>query len=176
MTETTNADEAEQSLLGAILLSNGRALEDITLTPDDFASPRNAAAYTLMRELWSTGQAVDLVTAGNALTTAPAETRRLVEPVYLARALHDTPTAALAGQYEQIIREHGIRRRLITAAGTITQAVTDTPDINQLIEIARKAIDDAGNVNTSEIQSMADTVADTIRELDEEPRYTPTGV
>lgn len=174
MTETTNADEAEQSLLGAILLSNGRALEDITLTPDDFASPRNAAAYTLMRELWSTGQAVDLVTTGNALTTAPAETRRLVEPVYLARALHATPTAALAGQYEQIIREHGIRRRLITAAGTITQAVTDTPDINQLIEIARKAIDDAGNVNTSEIQSMADTVADTIRELDEEPRYTPT--
>ena len=174
MTDHTNADEAEQSLLGAILLSNGRALEDITLVPDDFASPRNAAAYELMRELWSTGQAVDLVTTGNALATASPETRRLVEPVYLARALHDTPTAALAGQYEQIIREHGIRRRLITAAGIITQAVDQTPDINQLIEIARKAIDDAGNVNTSEIQSMADTVDDTIRELDEAPRFTPT--
>lgn len=174
MTEPTSTEEAELSVLGSILMTGGKALEEITLTPDDFASPRNARAFELMQRMWAQGQAVDLVSAGSALATADAETKRLVTPVYLAKAMHDTPTSALIGQYQQITREHGIRRRLINATTAITLAVNEVGDINQVIEVARKAIDDAGNINTTEIRSMADTEADTIRELNEPPRFTPT--
>lgn len=172
--DTTGTDEAELSVIGSILMTGGKALEDITLTPDDFASPRNAAAFELMQRMWAKGQAVDLVSTGSALATSDAETKRLLDPAFFAKAMHETPTSAMLGQYQQITREHGIRRRLMNATTAIAQAVNEVGDINQVIEVARKAIDDAGNVNTDEIQSMAETVDETIRELDEEPRYSPT--
>lgn len=172
--ETTGTDEAELSILGSILMTSGEAFEEITLTPDDFASPRNARAFEIMHTMWSKGQAVDLVSVGAELATQSAETKRLVTSSFLAKALHETPTSALIGRYQQITREHGIRRRLVNAAGAIMQAVNEVGDINQVVEVARKAVDDAGNVNTDEVLSMADTVAQTIAEINEAPRFTIT--
>lgn len=174
MNEPTSTDEAELSVLGSILMTGGKVLEEITLTPDDFASPRNARAFELMQALWAKGQAVDLVSTGSAIATSNAETKRLLEPAYLAKAMHNTPTSALIGQYQSITREHSIRRRLINATTAISQAVNEVDDINQVIEVARKAIDDAGNVSTNEIRSMAEVEAETIAELNAPPRFTIT--
>ena len=81
--DTTGTDEAELSVIGSILMTGGKALEDITLTPDDFASPRNAAAFELMQRMWSKGRAVDLVSTGSVLATSDAETEAAARPCVL---------------------------------------------------------------------------------------------
>ena len=39
------SEEAEQGVIGSILMTSGKALEELTLHEDDFASLRNGAVY-----------------------------------------------------------------------------------------------------------------------------------
>lgn len=168
------SEEAELGVIGSVLMTSGKALEELTLTPDEFSSPRNGAAYALLQSLWAKGRAVDLVTAGTALGTSDAETKRLVNPAYLHEAMQATPTSAAAGEYQRIVKDSAARRRLLHVAGEITQAVHEVDDLDQAIEVARAAIDNAGSVNSQELQPMSVTVDDTIKGMHEPARFIPT--
>ena len=80
----------EQSVIGAILLTNGKALENLTLTPADFDDLQNERIYKTMLEMKSNRQPIDVMTVGAALPK-------------LASYLHDvvtaTPTAASVSFY-----------------------------------------------------------------------------
>lgn len=168
------SEEAELGVIGSILLTSGKALEEISLSPDDFASPRNAEAFSLLHALWAKGGAVDLVTAGRALATANAEAKRLLSPVFFSEALRSTPTSGAVGEYQRIVRDASVRRRLLTATTSIVQAVNEVDDLEHVIEQARSAVDAAGNVNTHELQSMAETAADTIEQMKQPARFVET--
>ena len=51
------SEEAELGVIGSILLTSGKALEDITLRPDDFASPKHEEAFALLQHLYAKGSA-----------------------------------------------------------------------------------------------------------------------
>ena len=40
-------NDFEISVIGSVLLTNGKALDDLTLTPDDFLDPSNEIIYKL---------------------------------------------------------------------------------------------------------------------------------
>jgi replicative DNA helicase len=76
----------EQSVIGSILLTNGKALENLTLAPADFDDLQNERIYKTMLEMKANRQPIDVLTVGAALPK-------------LASYLHDivtaTPTASI---------------------------------------------------------------------------------
>lgn len=168
------SEEAEVGVIGSVLLTSGKALEDITLAEDDFASPRNGAAYALLQSLWAKGRAADLVTAGAALGTAGDEVKRLVTPAFLYECSNATPTSAAIGEYQRIVKDSAVRRRLIEVSGRIVTAANTVDSLDQVIEEARALIDTAGSVDTQGLRPMSETVDETIKSMHEPARFIPT--
>jgi replicative DNA helicase len=120
--------EAEESLLGAMLLSReavATALE--RCTTDDFYRPNNGHVFAAMAALAQRGEAVDPVTVGEELRR-----RDLLDAVggsrFLVTLQAGTPSTTHTSQYARIITEHALLRRLIGVAGQIEEIGYSLPD------------------------------------------------
>ena len=129
----------EQSVIGAILLTNGKALENLTLTPADFDDLQNERIYKTMLEMKSNRQPIDVMTVGAALPK-------------LASYLHDvvtaTPTAASVSFYANKVIEEATRRRL-AQAGTMIHSKAQHEDLASVFDSAKKEIDNLIDRNSA---------------------------
>jgi replicative DNA helicase len=129
----------EQSVIGAILLTNGKALENLTLTPADFDDLQNERIYKTMLEMKSNRQPIDVMTVGAALPK-------------LASYLHDvvtaTPTAASVSFYANKVIEEATRRRL-AQAGTMIHSKAQHEDLASVFDTAKKEIDNLIDRNSA---------------------------
>jgi replicative DNA helicase len=108
------APEAEQAVLGAILLDNDAIITvmDI-LQPEDFYRAAHRIIYESMVELYDAEQPIDLITLVNHL-----QRRKQLEGIggfgYLTRLLDATPTAANVDYYANLIRSDSTERKART--------------------------------------------------------------
>lgn len=112
--------DAEQSFLGGLMIDAGAWLKVADrVRAEDFYRPSHRIAFEVMASLADANQPIDAVTLSEALSA-----RSLLEKAggnaYLAELLEGTPGAANIAAYADIIREHAALRRLITAAGEIS--------------------------------------------------------
>jgi replicative DNA helicase len=152
----------EQSVIGAILLTNGKALENLTLTPADFDDLQNERIYKTMLEMKSNRQPIDVMTVGAALPK-------------LASYLHDvvtaTPTAASVGFYANKVIEEATRRRL-AQAGTMIHSKAQHEDLASVFYSAKKEIDNLIDRNSAVKPTyVADEMLPYMDELDKPKTY-----
>jgi replicative DNA helicase len=152
----------EQSVIGAILLTNGKALENLTLTPADFDDLQNERIYKTMLEMRSNRQPIDVMTVGAALPK-------------LASYLHDvvtaTPTAASVGFYANKVIEEATRRRL-AQAGTMIHSKAQHEDLASVFDTAKKEIDNLIDRNSAVKPTyVADEMLPYMDELDKPKTY-----
>ena len=151
----------EQAVLGSILLTGGRALDEINLTPEDFYDPRLGGVYKIMLRMWRNQQPVDVITV--------AEDEEFRKGNVQAYELHTftsaTPTAASVGFYANIINENHVRRKLVDAGATIAQQAP-TLDFQYLAETARSKIDNALGIAKAPVTFVYDELAQTIMDLE----------
>jgi replicative DNA helicase len=119
--------EAEQSVLGAILLDNDTINQAIEiLTAEDFYRESHREIFRAMVALSERNQPVDAITLTDALRTAGA-----LEAVggagYIAELAACVPTAANAGHYARIVREKALLRGLSSIATEIASGAYDSP-------------------------------------------------
>ena len=107
----------EQSVIGAILLTNGRALREIDLTIDDFNDPNARRAYKRILDLDKSGAGIDLLTVTSG---ASVEIFQLLDSWVTA-----TPTANNIEFYAGKVREAAIMRRLNAEAESIIENKLD---------------------------------------------------
>lgn len=103
--------DAGDALLGAILGTQGRVLDEVSVRPDDFPEPVQSAIYEAAVKLHRDGKTVDIVTLGEML-----------EPQYqmtLTGLLEWSHMTYGATEYASIIEHHGVRRRLAEAGAAI---------------------------------------------------------
>lgn len=133
--------EAEQSVLGAMMLDRDAALKVIEiLKPDDFYREAHQIIYEAVLELIDEGEAVDTITVCDRLRTRK-ELDRVGGVSYVAALANSVPTAANAEYYARIVHERGDMRRLIAAATEITREVYEAEeDIGTLIDRAQQRI------------------------------------
>jgi replicative DNA helicase len=119
--------EAEQSVLGAILLDNdaiNQALE--VLTPEDFYRESHREVFRAMVALVERLQPVDAITLTDALRT-----RGALEAIggsgYIAELAAGVPTAANVAHYARIVREKAVLRGLASIATEIASGAYDAP-------------------------------------------------
>lgn len=111
--------EAEQSVLGGLMLDN-QAWDKIAerLQEKDFYRPEHQIIFRTVAHLAHRGNPFDVLTLteslknNNELSNAGGE-------VYLFDLARNTPTAANAAAYADIVRERSVQRQLISISNTI---------------------------------------------------------
>lgn len=166
-------DIAELSIIGSILLTNGRALDDIDFTPTDYRHPALEFIHRTTAEMKAEGKPVDAVTVADAVLRSGEK----VDPLILHRAMDATPTAANVEYYAGIVTGAATLRRLGVAAQKVTQLVSQGGDPDEIVEQARREVDSSQTTTRGgSVQFLGDTLEGTINYLDEKVPSVPTGL
>ncbi|MDP9093818.1 MAG: replicative DNA helicase [Actinomycetota bacterium] len=171
------AIEAEQSVLGAMMLSKDAIADVVELVrPGDFYRPAHQLVYDSILDLYSRGEPADAVTVSAELTRAGQLVRAGGAP-YLHTLINLVPTAANAGYYAQIIAERATLRRLVSAGTRIVQMGYDTASgganivgsVDDVVDRAQAEIYDVTERRTSEdyvhIESLLQSTLDEIETI-----------
>jgi replicative DNA helicase len=136
--------EAEQMVLGAILIDNDSINKVVeTLSPDDFYKDNHRRIFSMMLDMFETGEAIDLITLTDALR-GKVGLESVGGASYLAYLVSLVPTAANIKNHARIVREKAVLRKLIhSATDIITQSYDESrtvEDIDELLDQAERSI------------------------------------
>ena len=114
--------EAEQSVLGGLLLDNSAAdrIADF-LSGDHFYSDAHRLLYNAIMQLIGDNKPADVVTVAEALGSIN-KLDYVGGMSYLAALVENVPTAANIRRYAEIVHERAILRRLAAAGGEISES------------------------------------------------------
>ena len=139
-----SAIEVEESLVGAMLLSQEAvSIAYETVQPEDFYRPLHGQIFSAIIALANAAEPVDYVTVQAKLQERGAIA---VELAVLSSLQMNTPSAANAQHYAELVREKAQQRRLIAVAGEIVDdAYVATDDVVGLIDEAERKINQIGD-------------------------------
>lgn len=159
--------DAEQSLLGAMLLSRDAIAAAIEVCgPDDFYKPAHGHIYEAITRLYAQGEPADPITAADELRR-----QGLLEAVGGIAALvslqADSPATTNASRYARIIEEHALLRRLIAVAGEIAELGYGLPDdVAAVVDRAEAMVFDVAERRvTDSLRPLKDLLADSLDRL-----------
>jgi replicative DNA helicase len=133
--------EAEESLLGAVLLSPDAANDVMDrIHPEDFYVPAHQSIYEAMRRLYDANQAIDAVTLAEELRRI-GELEKVGGVPYLTRLVDVVPVTSNVEHYATIVEENARRRELIRAGATITNVAFDLDEeIHAVMDRAEQSV------------------------------------
>lgn len=155
------SEDAEQSLLGAILMSPGRIDEAEGISVSDFYVSSHRELWKAILGMVSKGQTIDIITVAE----------KGFDFAYMGEMVNHSTGNIKA--HARIIREKAVERSLMEAANTITQAVMSVQPLQKKIETAQSAVMDIGDKaqrrhpkSASEVlESVIDEMTDTMNGL-----------
>jgi len=129
--------EAEQSVLGAILIDRDAVVEVAEfLRPADFYRQANSKIYAAILELFERREPIDILTVAEALERRD-ELESIGGRAYLSSLSNETPTAVHVEQYARIVERKAVLRNLIGAAGRIASIGYEDPaEVQEAIDRA----------------------------------------
>jgi len=113
-----HSEEAEQGVLGSILLDSARVMDlcvESQLVPESFYTPAHAEVFAACLKMWVDGAAIDVLTLGERLRQQ-GRLDRVGGGTFLDRMIDATPTAAHAKYYIDIVRQKHLLRCIIDCA------------------------------------------------------------
>jgi replicative DNA helicase len=136
------AVEAEQSVLGSLLLDNSQVEAVLAaLRPEDFYHRNHQTIFRAVCDLCDHNQPADVITVSEHLQKQ-GELDNIGGLAYLGSLANNTPSTANAGAYARIVHERAILRRLIQASNeTVSRAFSPegrTP--REILDLAEQAI------------------------------------
>ncbi|TMK38654.1 MAG: replicative DNA helicase [Actinobacteria bacterium] len=162
--------DAEQSVLGAILLSE-RAMHplviDERLRPEDFYRERHRVVYRAMLELYDASEPIDVLTLTDRLRQG-GELEGVGGKAAIDALAGPVPDAANAPKYARIVHEYALLRRLLTASYEIQSGVFEHRDSPRgLVERAERAIlEVAQDDHHGDFRKVHDVLADELKKLE----------
>ncbi|MEI9534908.1 replicative DNA helicase [Moellerella wisconsensis] len=176
--------EAEQSVLGGLMLDNERwDLVCERVVESDFFTRAHKNIFTMMQRLVESSRPIDLITLAEAL-----EQHSQLEQVggfaYLAELSKNTPSAANISAYADIVRERAVVREMIAAANDIADAGYDPQARTSadLLDLAESRVFQIAEARTSKdsgpmsIDTILEKTVTRIEQLYQTPHDGVTGV
>ena len=161
--------DAEQSVIGAILLGGGAALDRIegVIVDADFYRQDHRLIFTAARTLSNAGKPIDVITIAEALEGA-GSLAGIGGLAYIGGLAQNTPSAANIKHYAGIVHERAQQRRLLALAIEI-QASCSAPgaDVAEIISQADAAMVQLIDTGTDEPARLYDAMADAIKDIDD---------
>ena len=162
-----NNVSAEESLIGAMLLSADAVLVAAEMcVAEDFYRPLHGQIFSSIIDLAHSGREVDWVTVSEKLRERGAPE---IDPSLLTALQLNTPSAANALHYADIVRDKARQRKLIEISGRIAdEAYAVTDDVDAVVDAAERMIlevRDTGNYDS--VSSLLPLLIDEINLLEE---------
>lgn len=177
--------EAEQSLLGALLIDKDAVVKiSELLTGEDFyRSEQHGSIYSAIQQLFEKREPIDLVSV-TAELKKNGTYDKAGGSAYLTTLVNTVPTAAHIEHYAKIIKEHAVRRKLISqATRLIENSYNEKEDVENLLESAESGIFAISQAHVSrDFRPLRDTLTESFDRLDElqkssgKLRGIPTGL
>ena len=154
--------EAEQSVIGAVLLDNASMDQvAVRLTDAHFSRDDHRTIWRAIQGLLANGRPADLVTVFEALESS-GEAERCGGIAYLAEIASSTYSAANIRRYAEIVVERAHLRALAVAADDILGLVADTSmglaDKIQAAQAKVMAVADSGASGNADPQHLRDVL------------------
>jgi replicative DNA helicase len=172
--------EAEQSVLGAILLDNNALYTAFELiTQDDFYKDSNRKIFIAMTELLEKNEPIDIITLTDHLRKKD-NLDAVGGTQYLTSLASMIPTSANVRFHSKIVREKSMVRGLLRSVTDIARNVYETEqDAEELIDYAEKTIFDLSERRISPSFSiLKDVIKDSFQMIEQlyDKKETVTGV
>src|SRR6059058_2751444 len=176
-----NSVEAEQGVLGSMLLSPRQAIGECVekINEEYFYVPAHQTIYSVLVDLWNAGQAIDLITFTQVLRD-----RNLLETVGGASAVTSpftfVPTAANVTYYLEIVRDKYILRQIIAACTeSVRRSFEEQDEVHNLLDEVEQKIFSVGEDRfKGQVLTMKDQVMEAIEAIEQlyERRGGITGI
>ena len=177
--------EAEQSLLGGLLLDN-LAFDKIAdlVTAEDFYRDDHRRIYRHIARLIEQSKPADMVTVGESIE-ASEDKDRTGGLAYLGSLAQSTPSALNIRRYAELVRERSVQRRLVQVATEIAESALGPSgkDVAQLLDEAETRIlevGEKGQRGTQGFESIQPVLARVFERIDhlyqQEVKSDVTGV
>lgn len=133
--------EAEQSLLGSLLIDPARFAEISALVKsDDFYLSQHSEIYLAMQEMFLESRNIDVVTLMDTLTKSGVYQGEDSKN-YMKTLAQVVPSAANIKDYAQIVRDKSILRRLIDTCAEITDdAYESAEEVTRIVDAAEAKV------------------------------------
>lgn len=161
-------DEAEQSVLGAILIDkNAIVTVSETLIPEDFYSEINAIIYSAMLSIYEERRPIDLLTLTEKLKKNKDLKR--VDSAYITELVEKVPTAANVGTYASMVKEDATKRNLISAGTEVVElGFQENKEVKEILDKAESSIFAISQGHmTRGFLPIKDTLTDSFDRIDE---------
>ena len=138
--------EAEESLLGAMLLSKDAIATAVeTVAADDFYKPAHAHLFEAIVALYGAGEPVDPLTVAEVLRR-----HGLLDTLggkqAILRIQVATPAASNAGFYARIVADHALLRRLVAVGTEVAELGYQlSDDVTETVDRAESLVFDVAN-------------------------------
>jgi len=172
--------EAEQCVLGSILLQQGALVKIVELVaPSDFYREAHKFIFNAMVALFEKNEPQDIITVTNILKDKN-QLDDVGGPAYLANLTDIVPVAANIIYYAQIIRSKAILRRLIqTSTEIAARCYEEQDDIDSLVDDAEQTIFEISRTKSSQgFQALSKIIPETFKRVERlaEKKELITGV
>jgi replicative DNA helicase len=168
--EAPHSIEAEQSVIGAVLLNNAAHGEVSWLRVEDFHHPAHRTLWRTIGSLLAEHTEADPVTVKQALG-ASGELESVGGPGYAAELMDTVPSAANVVAYARLVRELADKRRVIGLLGEVLeQAYAPKVKPSDLVEQADAGLFALGSEMTAGRSRQA-SMAELMTELGQDAAY-----
>ncbi len=176
-----HSGEAEESVLGAILLSRdatNKVME--VLETEDFYEPINGLVFEAARRLFNESRAIDVLTLAEELRRTDS-LERIGGHERLADLSQSVPNVAHADRYAAIVEEHSRRRRLIDVSQRVTDLAmnldrTTESVVDQAERMMLDVNDDVVDEGLQHVKDLMKSVFHTIESQEDRIPGLPTGL
>jgi replicative DNA helicase len=157
-----HSDEAEKSILGAILIDKDAIVDiAVVLRPEMFYNDNNGSIYNAMVSLYENRDPIDVLTVADWL-----KKNKLLDRVggksYLSELSNEVPVASHVNKYAQIVRETYIKRKLISAGATMGEMGFD--EGKPLSEILDRAEQEVYSLSQASVRRSFVPIKDALAE------------
>ena len=164
--------EAEQSVLGAVLLSDTALpalIIDERLSPDDFYRESHGRVYQAMLDLHTQGEPIDALTLVEHLKQA-GELESVGGAAAIELLAGSVPAVGNVRQYARIVRDNAMLRRLLHASYEIQAQVHGHEALpRDLVDMAERAILEVAHEDSRKdfrsIEQLLDSELDKLQKL-----------
>jgi len=161
------SSEAEQSVLGAILLDSSylNVILDILPNQDFFYVPENKAIYKSIVEMFGSGEKIDYITVLNKLSVDSIQKNELKN--YMLDLVQIVPSISNIESYAKIIQDKFELRKLIFLAKKILKDATSEENSGHLLDFAeQKLLEIRSGKQSNSLVNIKDILLETFDRLD----------
>jgi replicative DNA helicase len=153
--------EAEQIIIGSILIDNSSFSNVAEITPEDFYNPLHQEIYNAILRLNSTNKPIDIITISEELK----EHKNIIETLTLM--IDKTYTSQNIKYYAEIIEQKSRLRKQLKSIQLAATKLYEKENPDEVTEILEKGIEGSNKKTLSNLIHIKDAIGDYLSQLEE---------